>query len=143
MPTRKDEELIALLRINAREPVASLARKLGLSRSTVQDRLKRLESDGTIAGYFVRLSEEVRRGGIRSWVTLEIEPRRSADVTRALMKLPQIETLHTVSGKFDCVALVRASSAEEMDKLLDHVGLIPGVTRTESAVILSTKLDRR
>ena len=143
MLTRKDEDLIALLRLTAREPVASLARKLGLSRSTVQDRLRRLESEGVIAGYLVRLSEEVRQGGIRSWVTLEIEPRRSVEVTRALMKLPQIEMLHTVSGKFDCVALVRASSAEEMDKLLDHVGLIPGVTRTESAVILSTKLDRR
>ena len=143
MVTRKDEELIGLLRLNAREPVASLARKLGLSRSTVQDRLKRLEADGVIAGYGVRLSEEMRQGGIRSWVTLEVEPRRAADVNRALLRLPEIEMLHTVSGKFDCVALVRARSAEEMDKLLDHVGLIPGVTRTESAVILSTKLDRR
>jgi len=143
MLTRKDEELIGLLRLNAREPVASLARKLGLSRSTVQDRLRRLETEGAIAGYAVRLGEDVRQGGLRSWVTLEIEPRRAAEVARALMRLPQIEMLHTVSGKFDCVALVHASSAEEMDKLLDHVGLIPGVTRTESAVILSTKLDRR
>lgn len=108
MLTRKDEELIGLLRINAREPVASLARKLGLSRSTVQDRLKRLEEQGAIAGYGVRLAEDVRQGGIRSWVTLEIEHRRAAEVTRALMKLPEIEMLHTVSGKFDCVALVRA-----------------------------------
>ena len=48
--TPKDEELIALLRVNAREPVASLARKLGLSRTTVQDRLRRLEQQGVIAG---------------------------------------------------------------------------------------------
>jgi DNA-binding Lrp family transcriptional regulator len=143
MVTAKDRELIGLLKVNAREPVTSLARKLGLSRSTVQDRLRRLEAEGTIAGYSVRLGEDAGQDGIRSWVTVAIAPGRAAEVSRALVRLPQIEMLHTVSGKFDIVALVRARSAEEMDKLLDHVGLIPGVTRTESAVILSTKLDRR
>jgi DNA-binding Lrp family transcriptional regulator len=138
----KDEELIALLRINAREPIASLARKLGLSRTTVQDRLRRLEQTGTIAGYAVKLATEVRRGGIRAYVELSTEARRTADVMRALLRLHQIEALHSVSGKFDFVALVRTKSAEEMDKLLDQIGVIPGVTRTESAVILSTKLDR-
>jgi DNA-binding Lrp family transcriptional regulator len=62
---------------------------------------------------------------------------------RALLRLHQIDTLHTVSGKFDFVALMRAGSAEELDQLLDQIGAIPGVTRTESAVILSTKLDRQ
>jgi len=71
------------------------------------------------------------------------EPRRAADVARALLKMPQIETLHTVSGKFDIIALVHTAHTEDMDRLLDHVGAIPGVIRTESAVILSTKLDRR
>jgi DNA-binding Lrp family transcriptional regulator len=141
--TAKDEELIALLRLNAREPIASLARKLGLSRTTVQDRLKRLEQIGTIAGYAVKLGTEVRRGGIRAYVELSTESRRTADVLRALLRIHQIETLHTVSGKFDFVALIGAGSAEELDQLLDQIGTIPGVTRTESAVILSTKLDRQ
>ena len=143
MITPKDAELIALLRLNAREPVASLARKLGVSRSTVQDRLARLEASGAVKGYGVRLAEEVREGGICAWVTLEVEPRKAPDVVRALTRLAAVETLHTVSGKFDYVALVRTATAEGMDRFLDHVGLIPGVTGTESAVILSTKLDRR
>jgi DNA-binding Lrp family transcriptional regulator len=141
--TAKDEELIALLRLNAREPIASLARKLGLSRTTVQDRLRRLEETGTIAGYAVRLGAEMRRGGIRAYVEVSTESRRTADVLRALLRMYQIETLHTVSGKFDFVALIRAASAEELDRVLDLIGAIPGVTRTESAVILSTKLDRQ
>ncbi len=143
MLTPKDEELLALLKVNAREPVAALARKLGLSRTTVQDRLKRLEENSTIAGYALRLGQDVEKGGIRAYVTVEVEPRRAVDVSRALLKLPQVEALHTVSGKFDLIALVRTGSAEDMDRMLDHVGLIPGVTGTESAVILSTKLDRR
>ena len=141
--TTKDEELIALLRLNAREPIASLARKLGLSRTTVQDRLRRLEQTGTIAGYAVKLGTEIRRGGIRAYVEVSTESRRTADVMRALLRIHQINMLHTVSGKFDFVALIHAASAEELDQLLDQIGAIPGVTRTESAVILSTKLDRQ
>lgn len=143
MLTRKDEDLIALLKLNAREPVASLARKLGLSRTTVQDRLKRLEEQKIIEGYSVKLSSQVDRGGIRAYVSLEVEPRRAVDVNGALAAIPQIEALYSVSGKFDIIALVLTRSAEDIDRLLDEIGQISGVTRTESAVILSTKLDRR
>jgi DNA-binding Lrp family transcriptional regulator len=139
----KDEDLIALLRVNAREPVASLARKLGLSRTTVQDRLKRLEDSGLIAGYSVKLSREIDKGGIRALVTLAVEPRRQVEVARLLARHPQFEMLHTVSGKFDLAAIVKTASAEDMDRLIDDIGQIPGITRTETAVILSTKLDRR
>lgn len=141
--TAKDEELLALLRVDARQPVAALARKLGLSRTTVQDRLKRLEDSGVIAGYSVKLSREIDKGGIRALVTISVEPRRQIDVARQLTRHPQVETLHTVSGKYDLVAMVKTGSAEDMDRLIDEVGLIPGVTRIETAVILSTKLDRR
>jgi DNA-binding Lrp family transcriptional regulator len=141
--TAKDDELIALLRVDAREPVASLARKLGLSRTTVQDRLRRLEQSGVITGYSVKLAREIDRGGIRAYVTISVEPRRQIDVAKAVSRLPQVETLHTVSGKFDLIAQAKTASAEDMDRLIDQVGLIAGVTQIETAVILSTKLDRR
>jgi DNA-binding Lrp family transcriptional regulator len=141
--TPKDEELIALLRMDCREPVAALARRLGLSRTTVQDRLKRLEESGIIAGYTVRLAQEVEHGGIRGFVTFAVEPRRQIEVARLLSRFPQIETLHTVSGKFDLIAQVKTQSSEAMDKLIDDMGQIPGITRIETSVILSTKLDRR
>ena len=143
MLTRKDEELIALLKLNARESVASLARRLGLSRTTVQDRLKRLEEQKVIEGYSVKLSDETNRGGISAYVSLEVEPRRSLDVTSALTAIAQIEALYTVSGKYDILALVTARSTDDIDRLLDEIGQIGGVTRTESAIVLSTKLDRR
>jgi DNA-binding Lrp family transcriptional regulator len=139
----KDEQLIALLRLNAREPVSALARKLGLSRTTVQDRLRRLEQQGIIAGYQLRLAETAEQGGISAFVTIEIEPRRTNDVARVLQKFPQVEALYSVSGKFDLIAMVRTASAQDMDRMLDQVGAVAGVTGTESAVILSTKLDRR
>ena len=141
--TPKDEELIALLKVDSREPVAALARKLGLSRTTVQDRLKRLEDSGVIAAYTIRLAREMEQGGMRAFVTFSVEPRRQIEVGRMLSKVPQIETLHTVSGKFDLIAQVRTASSEAMDRLIDDIGQIPGITRIETSVILSTKLDRR
>lgn len=141
--TPKDEELVSLLRVNAREPVAALARKLGLSRTTVQDRLRRLEENGTIAGYSVRLGGDKVLDGIRAFITIAIEPKKQIDAARMMMRYPQVEALHTVSGKYDLVAQVKAASSEAMDKLIDELGTAPGVTRIETAVILSTKLDRR
>lgn len=141
--TAKDEELIALLKADSREPVAALARKLGLSRTTVQDRLKRLEETGVIAGYTLRLSREVEQGGLRAFVMLSVEPRRQVEMGRQLSRFPQIETLYTLSGKFDLIAQVKAASSEAMDRLIDDIGQLPGVTRIETSVILSTKLDRR
>lgn len=141
--TAKDEELIALLKADAREPVAALARKLGLSRTTVQDRLRRLEESGVIAAYSIRLSRDLDQGGMRAFVTLAVEPRRQVEIARMLSRFPQIETLHTLSGKFDLIAQVKTSSSEAMDRLIDDIGQLPGISRIETSVILSTKLDRR
>lgn len=143
MIAEKDEKLLALLRLNAREPVTSLARKLGISRSTVQDRLKRLESSGVIQGYAVRLSSDAKQAGMRAFVPIEIDPRRAPDVTSALKRFPEVETLHAVSGKYDLVALIQAKGADALDVVLDRIGALPGVKRTESAIILSTRFDRR
>jgi DNA-binding Lrp family transcriptional regulator len=141
--TTKDAELLGLLRVNAREPVASLARKLGVSRTTVQDRLRRLEQSGVIEGYSVRLGKTGKQPGISAIVTVYVEPRMAADVARSMAEVPQVETLYTVSGKFDLVALVKATTSEDMDRQLDRFSGMKGVTDIETAVILSTKLDRR
>jgi DNA-binding Lrp family transcriptional regulator len=141
--TAKDEELLGLLKLNAREPVASLARKLGVSRTTVQDRIKRLEENGTIAGYGVRLGGGAKSTGLMAIVTVYSEPRQVTDVTKAIGSLPQVETLYSVSGKFDLVALVKAPTSEDMDTILDRIADIKGVTDMETAVILSTKVERR
>lgn len=143
MTTAKDEELLTALRANARAPVAALARSLGLSRTTVQDRLKRLEDQGVIAGYTLKLARDVAPQGIAAQVAIAVEPRHQIEVAKAIGKLQQVETLHAVSGKVDFIALVRAPTAEGIDKVIDQIGLIPGVNGIETAVILSTKLDRR
>jgi DNA-binding Lrp family transcriptional regulator len=139
----KDDELLGHLKLNARDSVAALARKLGVSRTTVQDRLKRLESTGVIAGYAVKLGTSAKVPGFSAMITLGVEPRQQIAVAKTISTYPQVETLHTVSGKFDLVAVVKTPTSEDMDKLIDKIGMLPGVNDIETAVILSTKLDRR
>ena len=140
--TAKDKDLLNLLQADARAPVSELARRLGLSRTTVQDRLRRLEEQGVITGYGLRLAES-SAGGLSAWVSISVEARQQLAVVRALAQIGGIEMLQAVSGKVDFMALVRAPSAGEMDEVLDSITLLPGVNAIETAVILSTKLDRR
>jgi DNA-binding Lrp family transcriptional regulator len=137
-----DHHLLAKLRENARAPVAELARALGLSRTTVQSRLARLERSGVIAGYAVKLSEAHQAAQVRAYVLLTVEPKQAAAVTSALKRLAGVRTLHSVSGPFDMVAVAEAASVREMDALIDEIGAVKGVERTNSSIVLSTKFDR-
>ena len=139
----KDRQLIALLRANARQPAALLARKLGLSRSAVQERLKRLERDGVIAGYTVVLGDADPKAGVSAQVMLTLDPKLQDRAVAALSGLPEVVSAHTVSGIYDLVAEVTASTSEALDEVLTRIGKLPGVTRTTSSILLSTKFERR
>jgi DNA-binding Lrp family transcriptional regulator len=137
-----DQHLLARLRENARAPVAELARALGLSRTTVQSRLSRLERSGVIAGYSVKLSETEAARQIHAYVMLTVEPKQAAAVISALRRLPGVRALQSVSGPFDMLAAVEAPSVSEMDAVIDEIGAVKGVERTNSSIVLSTKFDR-
>lgn len=138
----RDRALLALLSENARMPVTELARKLGLSRTTVQARIERLEADGVIAGYGLRLSDAYRSGLVRAHVLITIAPKSLPAVTAALAAISEVTTLHSVSGTFDLIAILAAPSIADLDSLIDRIGAIDGVERTLSSIILSTRISR-
>jgi DNA-binding Lrp family transcriptional regulator len=137
-----DLRLIDLLRADARTPAAVLARELGLSRTTVQSRLERLERQGIVAGYTVRLSEAHERGLIHAYVLMTTSHKRASAVTSAIRKIAAVRRLHSVSGPFDMIAELVAPSVTDMDTQIDALGAIDGVERTTSTIVLSTKIDR-
>lgn len=140
--TASDQLLLTVLRENARASTAEIARRLKLSRTTVQSRIERLERDGVIAGYTVRVAEAAERGHIRAHIMITVLPRHMASVVDALRAMPAVRTLHSVSGPFDLVALGVVPSVEDMDELTDRIGAIDGVERTTSSIILSAKFER-
>jgi DNA-binding Lrp family transcriptional regulator len=137
-----DHALLALLRENARAPASDLARKLKLSRTTVQSRLARLERERVIAGYTVTVSPDAEAGQVRAHILITLEPRKSLAIETALRRIPEVRTLHSVSGPFDLIAIVAAASIGELDHLIDRIGALDGVERTTSAIVLSTRIDR-
>ncbi len=137
-----DKTLLAILAQNARLPVATLARKLGVARTTLQARLERLERNGTVAGYTVRLGETARRNHIRATVLLQIEPRAAPAVTQRLKTFPEVEVAHSTSGRYDMILHVVSPSTKDLDEILDTIGAIKGVIRSESLIQLATKIDR-
>ena len=139
----KDRALLALLQADAREPAASLARKLGLSRTAVQDRVRKLERNGVILGYTLRLASEIDdMEYAQAHVLISVDPKQSNAVVRALESFPEIRALYAVSGEYDLLARVCAPMLEDIDAVLDEVGAIAGVHRTRSSLVLSAKFER-
>ncbi|HET6396249.1 MAG TPA: Lrp/AsnC family transcriptional regulator [Pseudoxanthomonas sp.] len=140
--TASDERLLSLLREDARASTAQIARRLGLSRTTVQSRIDRLERQGVIRGYTVRLHEDYDQDRIRAHIMITVLPKKMAAVVRALADMPEVRALHSVSGPHDLVALGVTADVGAMDELTDRIGAVDGVERTSSSIVLSTKFER-
>lgn len=140
--SERDEALIHLLQTNSRESVSNLARKLGVSRTAVQERMNKLQRSGVIQGYTVKLNPDWLEEQISAFILMVVEPKHAARVRIALDKLPPIQALWTVSGRIDLIVMVRTSTTAEIDKLLDEIGAVEGVNRTESSIILTSKSNR-
>ncbi len=139
-----DRALLALLAADARLPTAALARRVGLSRTTVQSRIERLEQAGIILGYTTRIGsgEEAAQAATRAHVMIAVAPKQAVAVETALRRLDAVRELHAVSGGYDLIAMVETISIAEINRLIDRIGGIEGVERTNSMMILSTRLVR-
>ena len=135
-----DQRLLALLREDARAPAAVLGRRLGLARTTVQSRIERLQARGVIAGFTVRTPES--REQIIAQVMITAAPKLAARAEAALRSIPAVRRLYSVSGRFDMIAVLAADTVRDMDAAIDRIGALEGVERTESAIVLSTRIDR-
>jgi DNA-binding Lrp family transcriptional regulator len=133
-----DLHLIALLRDDARLSVVELARTLGVARATVQNRLARLERDGTIVGYTVRLRPAAEAQRIRAIMSIEVDGPRGGEVRRLLRGHPNVVALHTTNGRWDLVAELRADTLEAFDKVLSAIRMIEGISNTETSLLLTT-----
>ncbi|HEY6545454.1 MAG TPA: Lrp/AsnC family transcriptional regulator [Dokdonella sp.] len=132
-----DQRLIAKLRHDARTPVAELAQVLGVSRGTVSNRMARLERDGVISGYTLRLRPDSTPDEIRAWTSIRVEGRQNA-VVGALLGEPGVAALHDTNGRWDLLAELRVSSLAELSAVLERIRKVPGVSATETSTHLRT-----
>ena len=107
-----DHQLLSLLRQDARLPIASLAAKLGVSRGTVTNRIRRLEDTGVIVGYTVRLRPDVQQNQIKAWMSIAVEGNQTRTVIARLLGEPGVATLHDTNGRWDLLAELRADNLQ-------------------------------
>lgn len=138
-----DKDLLSLLRQNSRRSITELAKTLSLSRSTVKDRIDRLENKGVIKGYSLVLSDEFTKGHVSAHVMVNlVSTIRSANIVRQLRQIPQITKAYAVSGIYDLIILLEAESTGELDEVLDTIRELEGIKDTLTSVVLSTKFER-
>ncbi|WP_420389271.1 Lrp/AsnC family transcriptional regulator [Marinobacter sp.] len=142
MISKQDQRLLLHLRQNARCSVSDLARALDLSRSTVQNRIAKLEASGVICGYSVELGGEYTASQVEAHVSIKVFQKLTARTNAALEQISQVSQLYSVSGEYDLIAIVQAQSLEELSAVLDEIGNLEGVERTNSAVVLETRFRR-
>lgn len=138
-----DRQLLRLLHMNARASTAHLARQMDLARTTVVARITRLEQEGVIAGYGVRLGTRMEQAAVRAYCGIRVQPKMAPSVMQALNRLVEVEEVSAVSGQYDYMVFLRCESNEKLDALLDRIGMIDGIQQTYTSVVLSRKIDRR
>ena len=133
-----DRKLISLLRKDARMTAAALAAKLGVSRGTIANRLRKLEDEQVIVGYSVRLRPDAEPATIKAWMSVVVEGNQTRAVIAALLGEPAVEALHDTNGRWDLLAELRAESMAELSNVLERVRLIKGIRNTETSILLAT-----
>ncbi|MGN6536413.1 MAG: Lrp/AsnC family transcriptional regulator, partial [Mesorhizobium sp.] len=138
-----DQKLIALLRHDARRSISDLAVDLGVSRATVKARRERLEKSGDIVGYTVILRADAVDQRIRGIMMIEIEGHAADRVVRARGGFSEVSTIHTTNGRWDLVVELGTATLTDFDAVLRRIRLIPGITGSETSLLLATPRTTR
>ncbi|PWK72835.1 Lrp/AsnC family transcriptional regulator [Aminobacter sp. AP02] len=133
-----DKRLVTLLRHQGRRSISDLAVDLGVSRATVRTRMERLEKSGDIIGYTVILRAEAVGQAVRGIMLIEIEGHVSDRVIRALGGFSEVSQIHTTNGRWDLVVELGTSTLTDFDAVLRRIRLIPGITGSETSILLAT-----
>lgn len=133
-----DKELVAILKSDARAPVAKLAKIIGVSRGTVQNRLDRLVSSGAILGFTIRAHEQIEADAIKAVMMIEVVGKSTTQVIQKLRGIPHLLKMHTTNGAWDLVAEIQTSNLQEFDLVLREVRAIDGVLNSETSILLSS-----
>jgi DNA-binding Lrp family transcriptional regulator len=142
MINEKDEELISILKCNARASVSDIARSLNVSRTAIQNRINRLENRGIIKSYSIELGNAYKNQLTSINVSLKVKPNLRKNVGIALRKIHQISTIYSISGEFDLLMIIEVQTLQDLSAILEIICNLEGVERTNSSIILDTIFER-
>tara|TARA_B100000959_G_scaffold251453_1_gene280759 strand:- start:45 stop:473 length:429 start_codon:yes stop_codon:yes gene_type:complete len=138
----KDQKIIDILKISGREPASSISEKIGISVPTAIDRIKKLQESGIIKGYKAVIDSKKMGFDVSAIITIisESSSKYSSFINNA-KKESDIYRCFTTTGNGSHVLLVDTKNTESLEKLLRNIQQWPGVSRTETQIILSSYKD--
>lgn len=140
----KDKQILSLLLEDAAISKAEIARQVGLAPSAISERVRRLEADGVIQGYEVRLNAHALGKPLLAFVFVtDAKPSLGFDTAAALSGVTGLEELHKIAGD-DCYLLkIRASGTDELNEIIEtQINPIQSVTRVRTTIVLSAVTER-
>ena len=133
-----DRQLLALLKHDGRASITTLAGQLAISRATVQSRIDRLISSGSIQRFTIDIAHGQAGDVIRAVMMIEVQGNLTRSVIRALRRLPEVSDLHSTNGTWDLVAQMETSSLAEFDRTLRDVREIKGIVNSGTCLLLNS-----
>ena len=138
-----DRKIVALLRSNARRSFGDIGAHVALSAPAVKRRVDRLQDAGVIKSYSAVIDPAAMGWHTHAVVALYCEGRMSGgEVRSAIEPHPEVESAYTVAGEASAMVHVRARDTEHLEQTLERIRDQPGVTRTQTQIVLSTLFER-
>lgn len=133
---KTDEKIIEFLRNDSRESFVDIGKKLKLSESAVRRRVKNLVDSGTIKKFTIEIGD---RNTTSAFVLISVESSiDTSKVSSKISKLPGVKTVYEITGQYDITVIITAQNINEINACIDALRKVPGVTDTNSVIILRT-----
>lgn len=134
--TETDRKILGALRANARMSITELSQRLGVARATAKQRLEALVRTGRIRRFTIETDTDID-GRIRAITLIALQGKMSRAVIRALGKIPEVSSIHSTNGSWDLVVEIQTEDLPRFDGVLREIREVPGVTNSESCLLLA------
>lgn len=133
-----DENILALLRNDARESFVDIGKKLKLSESAVRRRVKNLINEGIIKKFTIDVEESNKTSAV---VLITVHSTTdTAKISSQLMNISSIKTIYEITGQYDIIVIINAKNIMEINSCIDSLRKISGISDTNTVIILKTIL---
>jgi len=131
-----DKTILKMLQDDSRVAFREIARKIGVSEATIFTRVRKLLDKGVIKRFTAIISPELVGKALAALILVNTDPKRLQVVLETLSKMDDVYEVYDVTGTYYAIAKIRVENREALAKMIDEIGLIEGVTSTETSIVL-------
>jgi len=131
-----DRAILRMLQDDARIALRKIAKETGVSEATIFVRVRKLLERGVIKRFTALVSPEMIGKGLTAFVLINADPKKLQNVFKALNEMDDIYEVYDVTGSYYVIVKVRTENRDRLKEIIDRIGLIDGVTSTETAIVL-------